>query len=46
MNYEEPCTRKTSDAEIIKVVFIAAEYFADNIEKSLCFVCSTGSMVI
>lgn len=44
MNYKEPESRKTSDAEIITVVLIAAQYFAGNIEKSLCFVRSTGLM--
>jgi len=44
MNYKEPKTRKTSDAEIITVVLIAAQYFSGNIEKSLCFVRSTGLM--
>lgn len=44
MNYKEPKTRKTSDAEIITVVLIAAQYFAGNMEKSLCFVRSTGLM--
>jgi hypothetical protein len=44
MNYKESETRKTSDAEIITVVLIAAQYFAGNIEKSICFVCSTGLM--
>lgn len=44
MNHNEPESRKTSDAEIITVVLIAAQYFAGNIEKSLCFVRSTGLM--
>lgn len=44
MYYKEPDSRKTSDAEIITVVLIAAQYFAGNIEKSLCFVRSTGLM--
>lgn len=42
MNYKEPANRKTSDAEIITIVLIAAGYFGGNIEKSLCFVRSTG----
>ncbi|GAB6120166.1 IS982-like element ISEfm1 family transposase [Dysgonomonas termitidis] len=44
MNHKEPESRKTSDAEIITVVLIAAQYFAGNIEKSICFVRSTGLM--
>ncbi len=44
MDYKEPSSRKTSDAEIITVVLIAAGYFGGNIEKSLCFVRSTGLM--
>ena len=44
MSYKEPETRKTTDAEIITVVLIAAQYFAGNIEKSLCFVRTTGLM--
>lgn len=44
MNYKEPSSRKTSDSEIITVVLIAACYFGGNIEKSLCFVRSTGLM--
>jgi hypothetical protein len=44
MNYKEPESRKTSDAEIITVILIAAQYFGGNIEKSLCFVRSTGLM--
>jgi hypothetical protein len=38
MNYKEPETRKSRDAEIITVVLLAAQYFAGNIEKSICFV--------
>lgn len=44
MDYKEPKSRKTSDSEIITVVLLAAQYFAGNIEKSLCFVRSTGLM--
>ncbi|MFV0396835.1 MAG: transposase [Bacteroidales bacterium] len=44
MNYKEPTNRKTTDAEIITVVLIAAQYFGGNIETSLCFVRSTGLM--
>ena len=44
MNYKEPETRKTTDAQIITVVLIAAGYFGGNIEKSLCFVRCTGLM--
>ena len=44
MNHKEPESRKTTDAEIITVVLLAAQYFAGNIEKSLCFVGCTGLM--
>lgn len=44
MNYKEPERRKTTDAEIITVVLIAAQYFSGNIETSLCFVHSTKLM--
>jgi hypothetical protein len=44
MDHKEPESRKTTDAEIITVVLLAAGYFAGNIEKSLCFVRSTGLM--
>lgn len=44
MNHQEPESRKTTDAEIITVVLLAAGYFAGNIEKSLCFVRTTGLM--
>lgn len=44
MNHKEPESRKATDAEIITVVVLAAQYFAGNIEKSLCFVRSTGLM--
>jgi hypothetical protein len=44
MNHKEPERRKTTDAEIITVVLLAAGYFAGNIEKSLSFVRSTGLM--
>jgi hypothetical protein len=44
MDYKEPKTRKTSDSEVITVVLLAACYFGSNIEKSLCFVRSTGLM--
>ncbi|MDR2886688.1 MAG: hypothetical protein LBV26_01595 [Bacteroidales bacterium] len=44
MNHKEPGSRKTSDAEIITVVLIAAQHFAGNMEKSICFVRSTGLM--
>ncbi|MFT4222004.1 hypothetical protein [Dysgonomonas sp.] len=44
MNYREPQSRKTTDSEIITVVLLAAQYFAGTIEKSLCFVRSTGLM--
>jgi len=44
MNYKEPETRRTGDAEIITVVLIAARYFGGNIDTSLCFVRSTGLM--
>jgi hypothetical protein len=44
VNHKEPQTRKTGDAEIITVILLAAQYFGGNIEKSLCFVRSTGLM--
>jgi hypothetical protein len=44
MNHKEPESRKTTDAEIITVVLIAARYFGGNIETSLSFVRSTGLM--
>jgi hypothetical protein len=44
MNHKEPERRKTTDAEIITVVLIAAGYFGGNIETALCFVRSTGLM--
>jgi hypothetical protein len=44
INHKEPASRKTTDAEIITVALLAAGYFAGNIEKSLCFVRSTGLM--
>jgi hypothetical protein len=44
MNYKEPETRKTTDAEIRTVVLISAQYFGGNIETSLCFVRSTKLM--
>lgn len=44
MNHKEAESRKTTDAEIITVVLVAAQYFGGNIEKSLCFVRSTALM--
>ncbi|MFC4672909.1 transposase [Dysgonomonas termitidis] len=44
MNHKEPERRKTTDAEIITVVLIAARCFGGNIETSLSFVRSTGLM--
>jgi hypothetical protein len=44
MNHKELESRKTNDAEIITVVLLAAQYFAGNIEKLLCFVRCTGLM--
>lgn len=44
MNHKKPESRKTTDAEIITVVLIAAQYFAGNIEKSFYFVRCTGLM--
>ncbi|MDR1183091.1 MAG: hypothetical protein LBL13_14075, partial [Bacteroidales bacterium] len=44
MNHKEPESQKTTDAEIITVVLLAAGYFAGNIEMSLCFVRCTGLM--
>ncbi|MDR2927746.1 MAG: IS982 family transposase [Cytophagaceae bacterium] len=44
INHKEPESRKTSDAEIITVVLLAARYFSGNTEKSVCFVRSTGLM--
>lgn len=44
MKHKESESRKTSDAEVITVVLIAARYFADNMEKSICFVRSSGLM--
>lgn len=42
MDYKEPEKGRSTDAEIITVVLIAAQYFAGNKEKSLCFVRSIG----
>jgi hypothetical protein len=42
--YKEPESRKTTDAEIMTVMIIAAQYFSGNIENSLDFVRSTGLM--
>lgn len=42
--YKEPESRKTTDAEIITVMLIAAQYFGGNIEKSISFVKGTGLM--
>ena len=42
--YKEPESRKTTDAEIITTLLIAAQYFGGNIEKSISFVRSTGLM--
>jgi hypothetical protein len=44
MDYKEPENRKTTDAEIITVVLIAAGYFAGNLEKAIRFVRCTGLM--
>jgi hypothetical protein len=44
MKHKEPESRKTTDAEIITVILLAAGYFAGNIEKSLCFIRCTGLM--
>lgn len=44
MHHQEPSHRKTVDSEIATVVLIAAQYFGGNIEKSICFVRSTGLM--
>lgn len=44
MAYKEPESRKTTDAEIITVMLIAAQYFGGNIEKSISFVKGTGLM--
>ena len=44
MSYKEPESRKTTDAEIITVMLIAAQYFGGNIENSISFVKSTGLM--
>lgn len=44
MNYKEPANRQTTDAEIITVILLAAQYFGGNIEHSICFVRSTGLM--
>jgi len=44
MNYKEPESRKTTDTEIMTVALIAGVYFGGNIDKSLCFVRSTGLM--
>jgi len=44
INHREPKSRKTTDAEVITVLLIAAQYFSGNIEKSLSFVKSTGLM--
>jgi hypothetical protein len=44
MNYKEPENRRSSDAEIMTVVLIAAGYFGGNTEKSLSFVRSTDLM--
>jgi len=42
--YKEPESRKTTDAEVITTLLIAAQYFGGNIEKSISFVRSTGLM--
>jgi hypothetical protein len=44
MNHKESETRKTTDMEIITVVLFAVQYFAGNLEKSLCFVHGTGQV--
>ena len=44
MNYKDAVSRKTTDAEIITVILLAAQYFGGNIEHSLSFVRSTGLM--
>jgi hypothetical protein len=44
MSYKESESRKTTDAEIITVMLIAAKYFGGNIEKSISFVKGTGLM--
>ena len=42
--YKEPESRKTTDAEIITVMLIAAQYFGGNIEKSISYIKGTGLM--
>lgn len=42
--YKESESRKTTDAEIITVMLIAAQYFGGNIETSISFVKGTGLM--
>ena len=44
MSYKEPESCKTTDAEIITVMLIAAQYFGGNIESSINFVKCTGLM--
>jgi Transposase DDE domain. len=44
ISYKEPKSRKTTDAEIITTMLIAAQYFGGNIEKSISFVRGTGLM--
>jgi len=44
MAYKEPESRKTTDAEIITVMLIAAHYFGGNLEKSISYVKGTGLM--
>ena len=42
ISYKEPKSRKTTDAEIITTMLIAAQYFGGNIEKAIGFVRGTG----
>jgi len=44
INHREHESRKTTDAEIITVLLIAAQYFSGNIEKSISFVKITKLM--
>ena len=41
MSYKDPESRKMTDAEIITVILIAAQYYSGNIEKSISFVKSS-----
>jgi hypothetical protein len=44
MEHKEPINRKTTDAEVITVILLAACYFGGNIETSISFVRSTDMM--